>query len=91
MDAAVPLPNISVTDPEQVAEDIASAVDCIPFYIHHLINQFRDVEGEINQEDIALTVQECLRNPLNLWKMDNYRCVHDNDPSSKGSRDYADI
>ncbi len=70
--------NIAVTDPEQVAEDIASAVDCIPFYIHHLINQFKDIEGEINQEDIALTVHECLRNPLNLWKMDHYRERIDN-------------
>ena len=70
--------NISVTDPEQVAENIASTVDCIPFYIHHLINQFKDTEGEIHQEDIALTVHECLRNPLNLWKMDHYRERIDN-------------
>ncbi len=70
--------NIAVSDPEQTAEDIAAAVDCIPFYIHHLINQFKDVDSEINQEEITLTVHECLRNPLNLWKMDHYRERIDN-------------
>lgn len=70
--------NIVVSDPEQIAEDIAAAVDCIPFYIHHLINQFKDVDSEIDQEVITLTVHECLRNPLNLWKMDHYRERIDN-------------
>lgn len=69
---------ISVADPEQIAEDIAAAVDCIPFYIHHLINQFKDFPEEINQEEIIHTVHECLRNPLNLWKMDHYRERIDN-------------
>lgn len=70
--------NIIVSDPEQTAEDISAAVDCIPFYIHHLINQFKDLDSEINQEEITLTVHECLRNPLNLWKMDHYRERIDN-------------
>ncbi len=69
---------IIVPNPEQIAEDIASAVDCIPFYIHHLINQFKDVDGEIHQEEIANTVTRCLRSPLNLWKMDHYRERIDN-------------
>ena len=69
---------ISVTDPEQIASDIAAAVDCIPFYIHHLINQFKDFPGEINQEEITQVVHECLRSPLNLWKMDHYRERIDN-------------
>ncbi|MEN9565500.1 MAG: hypothetical protein RLZZ69_696, partial [Cyanobacteriota bacterium] len=72
--------DISVVNPEQTAEQIALAVDCIPFYIHHLINQFkdRDKESEINPEVIANTVNECLRSSLNLWKMDHYRERIDN-------------
>ena len=70
--------SISVTDPEQIAEDIAAAVDCIPFYIHHLINQLKNRDDEINQEEVIATVHECLRNPLNLWKMDHYRERIDN-------------
>ena len=69
---------ISVVDLEQTAIEIASAVDCIPFYIHHLINQFKDVDYEIDQEIINNTVNECLRSSVNLWKMDHYRERIDN-------------
>jgi AAA+ ATPase superfamily predicted ATPase/DNA-binding Xre family transcriptional regulator len=70
--------NISVGDLAQTAEQIAIAVDCIPFYIHHLINQFKDLDQEIDEEVITLTVNECLRSSLNLWKMDHYRERIDN-------------
>lgn len=69
---------INVVDLEQTAIDIASGVDCIPFYIHHLINQFKDFDDQINQETIDRTVHECLRSSLNLWKMDHYRERIDN-------------
>ena len=70
--------NIPVEDLEQTAADIASAVDCIPFYIHHLINQLKDSESEINTEAIEQTVNQCLRSSVNLWKMDHYRERIDN-------------
>ena len=69
---------ILVEDLEQTAADIATAVDCIPFYIHHLINQFKDIEGEISPEVIEGTVNESLRSTVNLWKMDHYRERLDN-------------
>ncbi len=70
--------DIAVDDPQEMAEEIALAVDCIPFYIHHLVNQLKDIEGEMTSEDISNTVVECLRNPLNLWKLDHYRERIDN-------------
>ena len=70
--------DILVVDLQETAEQIAEAVDCIPFYIHHLINQFKDAEEEVSAEQIAETVDECLRSPLNLWKMDHYRERIDN-------------
>ena len=70
--------DISVEDLEQIAEDIAIAVDCIPFYIHHLVNQFKDVDGVIDGETIAQTINESLRSTVNLWKMDHYRERIDN-------------
>lgn len=70
--------NVPVFNLEKTAEEIALAVDCIPFYIHHLINQLKNSEREITQEDIENTVLESLRNPLNLWKMDHYRERLDN-------------
>jgi AAA+ ATPase superfamily predicted ATPase/DNA-binding Xre family transcriptional regulator len=70
--------DISVVDLAQTAEQIAVAVDCIPFYIHHLINQLKDLDQEINEEVIAITINQCLRSSLNLWKMDHYRERIDN-------------
>ncbi|MEL7408965.1 MAG: AAA family ATPase, partial [Cyanobacteria bacterium J06558_2] len=69
---------IVLDDSEQIAEAIAASVDCIPFYIHHLINQFKEQEQVITEETIAETISECLRSPLNLWKMDHYRERIDN-------------
>ncbi|MGK7892564.1 MAG: AAA family ATPase [Xenococcus sp. (in: cyanobacteria)] len=70
--------NIATFNMEKSARDIAEAVDCIPFYIHHLINQLKAIKGEVSQNHIHATVEESLRNPLNPWKMDHYRERIDN-------------
>lgn len=70
--------NIPVFNLHKTAEEIALAVDCIPFYIHHLINQLKDYPGEVTSDEIINIVHESLRNPLNLWKMDHYRERIDN-------------
>ena len=70
--------SISVVDLPQTAEDIALAANCLPFYIHHLVDRLKDFEGEIDRSAIADTVNESLRSPLNLWKMDHYRERIDN-------------
>ena len=69
---------IKVTDVQGIAEEIALTVDCIPFYIHHLVNQLKDVEEEITAEKIVHKAIECLRDPLNPWKLDHYRERIDN-------------
>ena len=69
--------NVPVFNLEKTAEEIALAVDCIPFYIHHLVNQLKS-PTEVTQEEIINTVDESLRNPLNPWKMDHYRERIDN-------------
>ena len=70
--------DIAVEDAEQTPQDIALAVDCIPFYIHHLINQFKDWDGIIDREAIDTCLLQCLRSTVNLWKMDHYRERIDN-------------
>ncbi len=70
--------SVRVFNLEKTAEEIALAVDCIPFYIHHLVNQLKDYPQEVTAQDIINTVDESLRNPLNLWKMDHYRERIDN-------------
>ncbi len=58
---------------EKTARDIAEAVDCIPFYIHHLVNQLKTCNEEVTHSVIIYTVERCLLDPLNPWKMDHYR------------------
>ena len=70
--------NLPTFNVEKSARDIAEAVDCIPFYIHHLIERLKTVGEEVTQAVIVNTVEESLRNPLNPWKMDHYRERIDN-------------
>ena len=70
--------DIEVEDSLQTPQEIAIAVDCIPFYIHHLINQFKDWDGIIDREAIDTCMNQCLRSTVNLWKMDHYRERIDN-------------
>ena len=69
---------IPVVNPWQTAEDIALAVDSIPYYIHHLVDLLKNSDRPIDVDVIANTVNESLRSPLNLWKMDHYRERIDN-------------
>jgi len=69
---------IATFNAEKSARDIAEAVDCIPFYIHHLVNKLKASDSEISQNIIHATVEESLHNPLNPWKMDHYRERIDN-------------
>ena len=70
--------SIPVADLPSIAEEIALAADCIPFYIHHTVDRLKDVDDAIDVKVISDTVNECLRSPLNLWKMDHYRERIDN-------------
>ena len=70
--------NISTLNEEKTARDIAEAVDCIPFYIHHLVNQLKQKQEEVTPSLIINTVEQCLLDPLNPWKMDHYRERIDN-------------
>lgn len=70
--------NIATFNVAKSARDIAEAVDCIPFYIHHLINQLKTIKEEVTQSAILNIVEQSLLNPLNPWKMDHYRERIDN-------------
>ena len=69
---------IEVDNVPEIAEEVALTADCIPFYIHHLVNQLKDVTVEITPETVVNKALECLRSPLNPWKLDHYRERIDN-------------
>ncbi|NMG19016.1 ATP-binding protein [Brasilonema bromeliae] len=70
--------NISTTDSWVSAAAIAEAMDDIPFYIHHLIIKLKMRGGTVNEATITKTIEDCLLDPLNPWKMDHYRERIDN-------------
>ena len=80
--------NISTLRIQITAKEIAEAVGCIPFYIHHLVNELKFVDSIINQNTIREAVNNSLLDPLNPWKMDHYRDRIDNYYESE-QRQYA--
>ena len=70
--------NIATLNVEKSARDIAESVDCIPFYIHHLIDRLKNANQEVTHSLIINIVEDSLRDPLNPWKMDHYRERIDN-------------
>ena len=71
--------DISTPNIQTAASEIAQAVDCIPFYIHHLVNQLKGLDAsQFTRNTITAIVDDSLRNPLNPWKMDHYRERIDN-------------
>lgn len=69
---------ISTFSLQETATAIAQGVDCIPFYIHHLILKLKLRGGAVNQAIITEVISDCLIDPLNPWKMDHYQERIDN-------------
>ncbi|MBW4592203.1 MAG: ATP-binding protein [Brasilonema angustatum HA4187-MV1] len=80
--------NISTTDSWVTAAAIAQAMDNIPFYIHHLIIKLKMQGKKVDAVTITKTIEDCLLDPLNPWKMDHYRERIDNYYSDE-QRPYA--
>jgi len=70
--------NISTSDLQGTATAIAQAVNCIPFYIHHLTIKLKSRGSVVNAASINEIIDGCLIDPLNPWKMDHYRERIDN-------------
>ncbi len=75
--------NITVESPMDMAFAIAQAVDCIPFYIHHVVARIKWREGPVNAEAITQIVNACLTDPQNGWDMEHFRTRMDNYYSSE--------
>jgi len=65
--------NITADNLEEIADEIATSVDRIPFYIHHVVDQIqtrgdRAISGMVEQ-----VVSELLTDPNDAWHMRYYR------------------
>ena len=60
------------------AKEIAETVGCIPFYIHHVVNKLKFIDGSINHDIVSKVISDSLIDPLNPWQMEHYRSRIDN-------------
>ncbi|WP_204105557.1 MULTISPECIES: hypothetical protein [Spirulina sp. CCY15215] len=65
--------NIPTFDVQMQAKDIAQMVNCIPFYIHHLIDIFVERKNTINENTVQAIIDDCLRDPDSRWQMRHYQ------------------
>jgi hypothetical protein len=65
--------NISTPNSQETALAIAQAVNCIPFYINHLILKLKLQKGNVEPTIITEVINDSLLDPLNPWKMDHYQ------------------
>jgi len=64
--------NISTDDLKATAQKIASAVDCIPYYIHHIVDEIVERGDKANIAIVGGIVDFYLTDPLDSWHMRHY-------------------
>ena len=65
--------NITGADLEKTAKVIAVAVDGIPHYIHHVVDQIKNMGGKITPDIVERVVSTCLTDSDDRWHMSYYR------------------
>ena len=64
--------NIACDDPDQLAATIAAAVDDLPYFVHHVVDQFAFHDGKASQGDVRVKVSDCLSDPADPWDLRHY-------------------
>ena len=64
--------NILTDDLQTTAQAIATAVNGIPYYIHHVVDQMKYHEGVADGATVGKVVDDCLTDSLDRWHMSHY-------------------
>lgn len=70
--------NIATLNLQLTAKEIAEAAGCIPFYIHHVVNKLKSIDGAIDRDIVTKVINDSLLDVLNPWQMEHYRDRIDN-------------
>ncbi len=63
---------LDCADPPSTARAIATATDCIPYYVHHVVSLMKD-RGNIASADLAESiVADALVDPQDIWHLQHY-------------------
>ncbi|HWW77859.1 MAG TPA: hypothetical protein VNZ44_20815 [Pyrinomonadaceae bacterium] len=65
--------DISTHSPEALAGVIAAAVDNVPYFIHHVVDQLVQRGGPADADAVAEVVAESLTDPQDRWHLSYYR------------------
>jgi hypothetical protein len=65
--------SILVNDPQAVTRQIAVAVDGIPYFVHHIVDQLAQREGVADTEAVTEIVDDCLTDQQDPWHLSYYR------------------
>jgi hypothetical protein len=63
---------IQTGDLQATTQAIATAVDCIPHYIHHIVDEIVESGDKANVAVVGEIVTACLTDPLDCWHMRHY-------------------
>jgi hypothetical protein len=64
--------NIPTLNVQMQAKELVLMVNCIPFYIHHLVDIFVEQKNAINKNTVREIIDDCLRDPESRWQMRHY-------------------
>jgi hypothetical protein len=64
--------SIPTDDLQAIAQAIATAVDGIPHYIHHVVDQMKYRESVADEAAVGKVVDVCLTDSLDRWHMRHY-------------------
>jgi transcriptional regulator with XRE-family HTH domain len=64
---------VHVEDEKTLVKYVAEAVDCIPYYIHHVVNDLKWTTQPPTMERVAEIVQANLRDDSSHWSLSHYR------------------
>lgn len=64
---------LNVVEPEIVVARIADSMDCLPFYIQHLVGRLADEDKTVTVAEVVKTVEGLMRDPHDPCGMRNYQ------------------
>lgn len=65
--------SIQVDEMQATTTAIANGVDCVPFYIHHVVDQMKQLKGVCNAAMADQIVNSFLTDQLDRWDLQHYR------------------
>lgn len=64
--------SVLTDNPDESAKEIADTVDCVPFYIHHVVSRMTEQHCDASPGNIRKTVDSFLNDPDDLWQLRHY-------------------